>query len=375
MRRTVPSDLAMTRVGLNLLYLAPGDTGGMETYARALVPRLPDAWPEAEWIVFAGSELASERALADGMRLVRVPVSSHTRVRRTLAEQTLLAAAAARERVDLLHSLGTTVPLPAPGPQVVTIHDVIYKRHPDAHAGLLTRGMALLVPAAARRAQRIIVPSHAVERDLASYLHVPMDKVDVVPEGPGTEPGVAPTPIGELRKRLSLPDGPLVLAVSARRPHKNLSRLIAAMRGLDATLVLPGYPTPFDEELKAEAAGAPVVFAGWVSDEDLEGLYAAAICMVFPSLAEGFGLPVLEAMRRGVAVACSATTALGEIAGDAALTFDPRSVAAIREAIARLLGDPAERERLTQRGHDRVAGYSWSAAAAGTVASYRRALG
>jgi glycosyltransferase involved in cell wall biosynthesis len=267
------------------------------------------------------------------------------------------------------------MPLPAPGPHVVTIHDVIYKRHPDAHAGLLTRGMALLVPAAARRAQRIIVPSHAVERDLASYLHVPMDKVDVVPEGPGTEPGVAPTPIGELRKRLSLPDGPLVLAVSARRPHKNLSRLIAAMRGLDATLVLPGYPTPFDEELKAEAAGAPVVFAGWVSDEDLEGLYAAAICMVFPSLAEGFGLPVLEAMRRGVPVACSATTALGEIAGDAALTFDPHSVAALREAIARLLGDPAERDRLIERGRDRVAGYSWSAAAAGTVASYRRALG
>src|SRR5215207_2818226 len=99
MRGTVPSDLAMTRVGLNLLYLAPGDTGGMETYARALVPRLPEAWPEAEWVVFAGNELAGEKGWADGMRVVRVPVSSHTRVRRTFAEQTLLAAAAVRERV------------------------------------------------------------------------------------------------------------------------------------------------------------------------------------------------------------------------------------------------------------------------------------
>jgi glycosyltransferase involved in cell wall biosynthesis len=375
MRGTVLSALAMTRIGLNLLYLAPGDTGGTETYARALVPQLPAAWPDADWVAFAGRELAAEAPLAAGMRVVRVPVSSGTRFRRTAAEQTLLAAAIARERVDLVHSLGTTTPLLAAGPQVVTIHDVIYKHHPEAHAGLLTRGMALLVPAAARRASRIITPSHAVARDLETYLSVPAAKVDVVPEGPGTEPTAVPTPIEELRGRLGLPDGPFVLAVSARRPHKNLSRLIAAMRGLDATLVLPGYPTPFDAELKAEAAGAPVVFAGWVSESDLEGLYAAATCMVFPSLAEGFGLPVLEAMRRGVPVACSATTALGEIAGDAALTFDPESTEAIRDAIARLLGDPAARERLVALGHARAAGYSWQAAAIGTVASYRRALG
>jgi glycosyltransferase involved in cell wall biosynthesis len=126
--------------------------------------------------------------------------------------------------------------------------------------------------------------------------------------------------------------------------------------------------------LKAEAAGAPVVFAGWVSNADLEGLYAAATCMVFPSLAEGFGLPVLEAMRRGVPVACSSTTALGEVAGDAALTFDPESVDAIRVAIRTLLGDPAERERLVALGRARAAQFSWQAAAEGTVASYRRAL-
>jgi glycosyltransferase involved in cell wall biosynthesis len=364
----------VTRIGLNLLYLAPGDTGGMETYARALVPRLHAAWPESEWVVFAGNELAAEPVWQRGMRFVRLPVSSRTRVRRTAVEQTLLAGAVRRAGVDLVHSLGTTAPLLAPGPQVVTIHDVIYKRHPDAHPGVLTRGMALLVPAAARRADRIIVPSHAVAEDLGTYLGVRPEKVDIVPEGPGTEPSVAPAAQDGLRVRLGLGDGPIVLAVSARRPHKNLSRLIEAMRGVPATLVLPGYPTAFDDELKAEAAGAPVVFAGWVSDADLEGLYAAATCMVFPSLAEGFGLPVLEAMRRGVPVACSSTTALGEVAGDAALTFDPESVDAIRVAIHTLLGDPAERERLVALGRARAAQFSWQAAAEGTVASYRRAL-
>src|SRR6185369_2098261 len=104
--------------------------------------------------------------------------------------------------------------------------------------------------------------------------------------------------------------------------------------------------------------------AGWVSDADLEGLYAAATCMVFPSLAEGFGLPVLEAMRRGVPVACSSTTALGEVAGDAALTFDPESVDAIRAAIRQLLSDAARRERLVQRGRERAAQFSWADAAA-----------
>jgi glycosyltransferase involved in cell wall biosynthesis len=364
----------MPRVGLNLLYLAPGDTGGTETYARGLVPRLAEAWPEAEWVVFAGSELAGERPLADGMPVVRLPVSSRTRVRRSAVEQTLLAGAIVRARLDLLHSLGTTTPLLAPGPQVVTIHDLIYKRHPDAHPGVLTRGMEVLVPAAARRAQRIIVPSEAVAEDLQTYLGIGHEKVDVVAEGPGAEPVAAVADESDLRARLGLPDGPLVLAVSARRPHKNLSRLIEAMRGVDATLVLPGYPTAFDEELKAEAQGAPVVFAGWVSDGDLEGLYAAATCMVFPSLAEGFGLPVLEAMRRGVPVACSSTTALGEVAGDAALTFDPESVEAIRSAVRILLDDPAERARLIERGRARAAEFSWAAAAEGTVASYRRAL-
>jgi glycosyltransferase involved in cell wall biosynthesis len=364
----------MPRIGLNLLYLAPGDTGGTETYARGLVPRLAEAWPEADWVVFAGSELAGERPLADGMPVVRLPVSSRTRVRRSAVEQTLLAGAIVRARLDLLHSLGTTTPLLAPGPQVVTIHDLIYKRHPDAHPGVLTRGMEVLVPAAARRAQRIIVPSEAVAEDLQTYLGIGHEKVDVVAEGPGAEPVAAVADESDLRARLGLPDGPLVLAVSARRPHKNLSRLIEAMRGINATLVLPGYPTAFDEELEAEAQGAPVVFAGWVSDGDLEGLYAAATCMVFPSLAEGFGLPVLEAMRRGVPVACSSTTALGEVAGDAALTFDPESVEAIRSAVRTLLDDPAERARLIERGRARAAEFSWAAAAEGTVASYRRAL-
>ena len=119
---------------------------------------------------------------------------------------------------------------------------------------------------------------------------------------------------------------------------------------------------------------ADVRILGWVSAEELEGLYRSAECFVFPSLYEGFGLPVLEAMARGVPVACSDRGPLPEVAGDAALLFDPESSASIAGAIQKLLGDTSEAERLRAAGLERAQEFSWSAAARGTLASYERAL-
>jgi glycosyltransferase involved in cell wall biosynthesis len=374
---------APPHIGLDLLYLAPGATGGMETYARALVPRLVAAVPDVRFTAFTGRELAEEWRRAPWhpqIRLVALPVSSTTRIMRTAAQQTVVAGAAARARVDLLHSLGNLAPLAVPARSVVTVHDVIYAKFPESTTNLLIRGIQALQPAVCRRADRLVVPSQATAGDLTELLGVDAAKIDVVQEGAGLGDGAAPTPEPELRARLGLGSDPLVLSVSARRGHKNLDRLIAAMaRVPSATLVLPGYPTPFDERLRAAAAEAGVAdrvaFCGWVSDADLEGLYAAATCLVFPSLAEGFGLPILEAMARGVPVACSGVSALPEVAGDAALLFDPTSTEAIAGAINALLADPALRSRLVARGHERAKQFSWDRAAEGTLASYRRALG
>jgi glycosyltransferase involved in cell wall biosynthesis len=117
-----------------------------------------------------------------------------------------------------------------------------------------------------------------------------------------------------------------------------------------------------------------VRFLGWVSEAELEGLYAAAACFVFPSLAEGFGFPVLEAMARGVPVACSGRGALAEVAGSAALLFDAESTASIAQAIRRLLGDTAEVGRLIVLGRERAASFLWDDSAAKTLAAYGRAL-
>jgi glycosyltransferase involved in cell wall biosynthesis len=373
---------ASAHIGLDLLFLDPGATGGMETYARALVPLLPAALPEARFTVLAGRELAQEwraRPWHPALGLVALPVSSSTRIVRTAAQQTVVAGAARRAGVDLLHSLGNISPLVGP-PTTVTMHDLIYLHHPETTSGVLARGLAQLAPLVARRATRIVTVSEATARDLTDLLGIAADKIDVVPSGPGRAPGAELVPEAELRATLGLGRGPLVLSVSARRPHKNLVRLIEAIgRVPDAELVLPGYPTAFDDELReaAEEAGAAdrVHLCGWIDGGQLEGLYRAATCLAFPSLAEGFGLPVLEAMARGLPVACSNTSALPEVAGDAALLFDPESVEAIAGAVAALLRDPALRERLIGRGREQATHFTWERAAAGTAASYRRALG
>ena len=154
--------------------------------------------------------------------------------------------------------------------------------------------------------------------------------------------------------------------------------LVEASREGDHLLVIPGYTTSYEGELRARIAALGlqqrVRLLPWVDDADREGLYDLASAFVFPSLYEGFGLPVLEAMARGVPVACSNAASLPEVAGDAALLFDPRDTRAITVAIERILNDPTEAERLRAAGHKQAARFSWQATATGTLAAYERAL-
>ena len=327
--------------------------------------------------LFAAGEaygsLAAEPWAGD-VSLVRLPVRARSRVRRVVAEQTLLAQAARRARVELLHNTLNTAPALPGMPQVTTIHDVIYKRFPET-AGRLNLGVALLVPLAARRSRRVLTVSQAAKDEIVHFLDVAAELVDLVPNGPGLQEAPdAPTP-DELRSRFGLGESPLVLTVAAKRPHKNLGRLIDAVGQLDADAILlvPGFETDFGAELERRA-GERVRFLGWVDDRTLDGLYRAATCFVLPSLAEGFGLPVLEAMVRGTPVACSRASSLPEVAGEAALYFDPLDTHAIAEALARVLTDEPLRARLRQAGFAQAATFSWESAAEGTLASYERAL-
>jgi glycosyltransferase involved in cell wall biosynthesis len=369
-------------VGLNLIFLVPGETGGMEVAARELIPALLEGAPDVRFTAFINREAAAAKDGPWGELLpaVTVPVNARNRVQWVRGEQMLLPRLAARERVDLVHSLASTAPAWGHFRRVVTVHDLIYARFPEAHAGIRDLGMRLLVPLAVRRSQRVIVDSQSTRQDLVELLGTPAERIDVVPLGIGTIRRCDPMGEQELRRRLDLGERRIALSLSAKRPHKNLLALIGALGRIPAErrplLVLPGYPTAHEAELRERAMSGGVEgdvrFLDWLSGEEFEGLWQIADAFVYPSLYEGFGLPVLEAMARGVPVACSSSSSLPEVAGDAALMFDPHDETAIAAALERLLSGSVEIERLRARGLERAREFTWERTAQATLDSYAR---
>jgi glycosyltransferase involved in cell wall biosynthesis len=369
------------RILLNLLYLDPGRTGGMEVVARALLPELiasaPSGW-ELGAIVNARA-LASEGPWHD-LELHALHVDIASRAAWVRSELTDVPRIARRAGADLIHSLGNTGPWWSKVPRSVTVNDLIHHRVPHPGLALKSRGTGLFVAGGAKRARRVIVAAQQTRDDLMEIAGVDPARIDVVPYGIAP-PTVAPTPEAELRQRLGLGDRPLVLSPSARQPHKNLARLIEAHAQLDAPrplLVMPGYATAQDDALRQRTRELglddDVRWLGWIDQADLEGLYVCSELLVFPSLYEGFGLPVLEAMLRGLPVACSDRGSLAEIAGDAALIFDPERTEAIAAAVQQLHDDHDLRARLTAAGREQAARFTWQACAAGYLASFERSL-
>jgi len=371
-------------VGLNLVFLVPGETGGMETYARELIEALVREAPHVAFTAFINREAAAagNAPWCDLIPSVTVPVAARNRLNWVRGEQQLLPLLARKAGVHVLHSLASTAPIWGAFCRVTTIHDLHYRICPETHSAIRGAGMRLLVPLAAARSHRLISVSANTANDLVRLLRVPKEKIDIVPHGLGANPTIAPVSENEIRTRLAIGLRRVVATFSAKRPHKNLMRLLEALALIPSTrrpvLILPGYPTPHEEELKSRAVALGVEddtrFLGWVDPSWREGLYQMSSALVFPSLYEGFGLPVLEAMRRGVPVACSNRGALREVARDAALVFDPEEPRAIATAMERLLNQPDEAERLRRAAEAHISKFTWQATARGTLVAYERAL-
>jgi glycosyltransferase involved in cell wall biosynthesis len=369
------------RVGLDLLYLVPGETGGRETYARELVPAMLAIAPELELVALvnrdAGATLARE--LGERVHAVVVPVSARSRAQWAAGELALVSLAANRARVELLHSMANFAPPWGRFRRVVTIHDLQYRAVPDRISPPVRAFTGALVSLAAKRADRIVAVSEAGAQELVDELGVDRARIDVVPNG--VRPPRQERAPSQVRERLALGERPLALSVATNLPHKNLAVLIDALALIDVAerplLLLAGHGTD-DGSLQALARDVGVAddvrALGACSTDDLDALYAASSCLVLPTLHEGFGLPVLEAMARSLPVACSDIAALREVAGPAALYFDPRSPSEIAGAIRRLLADGELARSLVGDGRTRAEHFSWAAAAKGTLASYAHAL-
>ncbi len=286
--------------------------------------------------------------------------------------------------LDVFHSTGPLLPPPGPVPLVATVHDLTVLTHPAHHTAInRTRVVASLASAVARRAQLIAVSEHT-RRELIDLLAVPEERVTVVPEAPDQafQPGDDGRLAERLQRRYGI-DGAYVLAVGSLEPRKNLVGLLDGMRLLPAslragmTLVVVGPAgwrnRAIRRHLDVARATIAVQEVGYVSTEELSELYRGAAVFAYPSLSEGFGLPVLEAMACGTAVVTSDRASLPEVAGDAALLVDPQDPAAIAAGIERLLTDDRARLELVRRGFDNVARFSWERCARETAAVYRRA--
>jgi glycosyltransferase involved in cell wall biosynthesis len=367
-------------VALNALWLAPGDSGGPETYMRELVAGLAGEYPGLRMVLFttgSGRDALAADGFGDVVDLRALPVEEYKRLRRQVGEQLLLPVAARRAGVQLLHSLASTAPIRGLGlPTAITLHDVTFM-HIATFGRVTTWGMSQVVGRAARHADVLISGSRAARDDVCATLGLDPARFVVVPHGIAPGPRAEPAGEGELRERLGLAEGRrIVLCVAAVRPHKNQELLVRALPQLDedVVLVLAGRREPYAERVEDAArelgVAERVISPGYLTDAELEGLWRIAGCAAFPTRAEGFGLPVVEAMARGVPVACSDIPVLREVGGELPRYFDLADPASAADAVTAALGDG-----------DRAAGgpahasrFSWAEAARGTMDAYERAL-
>jgi glycosyltransferase involved in cell wall biosynthesis len=372
------------QVGLNLIPIGEGGAG-VARYAVELVAAMARR-EDVRLHLFTGLDAPQalrSAAWLEATRVTRLPVRIGGPPVHLAAQFGAVPALAVARRLDVLHSPANAGPVRVPGVAcLITLHDVIWLRAPeqwsDARA---VRTMHRVAVPTVRRADRVITGSHNSAKDLVELLGLSDAQIDVAHYGVRVEPDAPTAPESELRERLGLGGDPVVLCVAQKRPYKNQEALVRAFadrRVPDARLVLPGARTAYEEELRSLARTLGVAdrvhLPAWLDDRDLAGLYELADCFALASRLEGFGLPVVEAMARGVPVACSDRSALPEVVGDAALLFDPDDNEQVVASLARLLGDLRLREDLAARGRERAARFTWEATAEATVAAYRRAL-
>lgn len=367
------------RIGYDITSLTER-LSGVGTYTLQLLTHMAELEPQHEYLLLTHhaaryADLPATKAFYD----VRRPFPN-----RMLWMQCVLPMTLRSVQPDLCHYTNFIGPLLNPCPYLVTIHDMTLSLLPQYHPLRKQILIRPLIPLVARRASRIITVTENARDDIMRLLHVPPERIVVIPEA--AAPQYKPASLAE-QQRVRAAYGlqqPYLLYIGTLEPRKNLVRLIRAWhelrrrRRIPHLLVIVGAQgwqyDPIYREVQALSCAADVRFTGYAPAHDLPALYSAADAFAFPSLYEGFGLPVIEAMACGTPTLISNTPALAEVAGDAALLVDPRNIASISQGLERLLNDDALRTLMRERGLKQAGAFSWRRTALQTLAAYQAVL-
>lgn len=358
---------------------------GIGRHTRGLVSALAPltAGHQVTLLVF-GRPAAGEIQAPPGLAVKVLPLPNRwftlawQRARLPLPVEWLSGAA------DLYHASDFVLPPLSRSAGLLTVHDLSFLTVPECAEASLHRYLSRVVPRSVARADHLLADSESTRRDLVQLLGVPASKVTVV--YPGVEsrfrPNDDPSVLARVRQRYGLGDGPFVLGVGTLEPRKNWPALIRAWAQMRRATGLPhrlalagGKGWLYDGIFQTAAASGlqeDIIFTGFVDDADLPALYAAADLFAFPSLYEGFGIPVVEAMACGTPVVCAGNSSLPEAAGDAALLVTAEDEQQLAQALQRAIEDTPLRQRLRQRGLAQARQFTWEASATKLWAVYQQ---
>ena len=382
------------RIGIDARFFGPKQKG-LGRYVQKLVEGLEKTDTQNQYVIFLRKDNWHDfKPRSPNFKKVLADYRWYT-----LKEQVYMPFKIWQQHVDLMHFPHFNLPLFYLSPYIVTIHDLVLKRFPTQRATTLgpfrywlkNLGYRIVIYSAVKRAKKIVAVSQFTKQDIVNHFRIDPGKIDVIYEG-GPEnirqQSLPMTAQLAAARELQL-EKPYLLYVGNAFPHKNLGRLISAFAKLismkqtkhkhkDLQLVLVGELDYFYRRLKNLAHFSlpdirnRIIFTGFVSDEDLDILYANADAYIFPSMCEGFGLPPLEAMAYGCPVLSSEATCLPEILGSAAIYFNPLKIGEMATKIQQVLEDRPLRKKMISRGYQQAIGYRWSEMAARTAALYSR---
>ncbi|WP_416953601.1 glycosyltransferase family 4 protein [Nocardioides sp. T5] len=349
-----------------------GTKGGMETYTRELYSHLGRMDTGLDFVALASAEGARLDLSWFPGEVIASRISGENRFVWAFGELVASSWVAQRRKADLVHSPATLAPMWTSMPTVITIHDMLYWSHPELMTTpLYTRPVMWMERRGAANAAHVITDSEVSAGEIVKYLGFPRERLHVVPLAAGQAAG---------RGGVDRPTENLVLASGQRRPHKNWDRLIRALALVEEDvrprLVITGGrgEDPLAPVVAETGMADWVELRGWVDDDELSDLRARARAMAFPTLAEGFGLPVLEAMVEGLPVLASDLPVLREVGGDAAVWFDPLDLESIAGALRLAATRPDELSALAAAGLERSRLFSWERVARETLEVFHRAL-